>query len=624
MKLPVFPLFLLTLSLSIFADTAPLQEKNEPFIAEEFCYLADHFNEIGKREKAIELYKKALSHQPNNPHAQAKLGAIYYDQNSTDQAIECYRNALSLQHNEAHIYYNLGLCYMKRSEWKDAAEAFKQAVELEPQHQQAHLHLGLVQEKLSQFDIAISAYEKAAELNPDSFEAHHHLGNALRHVERLEEAVEPYRNASRIQPNNIHVLMDLANALNMLNYNEESLELYKKIVEISPNAISALYNFGFTLKKIDRLEEAMKVYEQVLTKKPDYAPVHFSLSSIYLALGNFEKGWPEYEWRWKTYNEQPKKYNRPLWNGEDLHGKTLLIYAEQGLGDTLQFIRYIKELKKQYPTAQFIFETQKPLTQLLKLQPYIDTVIARNEQAPSCDYHIPLMTLPCVLKTDLHTIPADIPYIIPDSNRVTYWKEQLPKDTNFKIGICWQGNARYSTQALRRAVASKSIDLELFKPLAEIAGVSLYVLQRIDGMEQIEQCSFKDKLILFGPEFDTAYGSFMDSAAIIPQLDLIISVDTGVCHLAGALGIPTWVPLPKPADWRWLRNRDDSPWYPSIRLFRQEKIGDWQPVMTRITQAVTECMQNASTKQLSSTEYFGSKPTCEQEQYFDQLIKKIE
>ncbi len=611
------------------ADTSP---DHSSVIAEEYAHLGDHFDSIGKQKKAIELYTKALSFHNNNPHALIKLGNIYYAQHDTSQAIHHYEQAIQLQHEDPHMHFNLGLCYQQQDAWQKAAEQFKRAITLDPMHLNAHLYAGSAYEKLQQYEAAIDTLKKAAELDPRSFDVWHQLGNLYRHVERLEDAVVPYRKAAEQQPNNLHVMMDLANTLNMLNQNEESLKLYQQILAKNPNAISALYNFGFTLKKMDKLERALDVYEQVLAKKPDYAPVHFSLASIYLALGKLEKGWEEYEWRWKAHNESEKKFNIPVWKGEDLVGRSLLVYAEQGLGDTLQFIRYVKALKAKSSHIRIIFETQSSLAPLLKLQPYIDQVVSRGERLPHCHYQIPLMSLPYVLKTRLETIPADIPYITPDKDRLAFWKKQLSQDKNVKIGICWQGNARYSTQALRRAVAAKSLPLQAFKTLAEIPGVSIYSLQQVDGTEQIASCDFQEKLILFDKTFDKTYGSFMDSAAVMQQLDVVVSVDTGVCHLAAAMGVPTWILLPFPADWRWLRNRTDSPWYPSVRLFRQQQLGDWQTPMQDIVASIKNTSNNSSlftrnnppTAPAVEVETQSHQPTREQRQFFEQIIQTLE
>ena len=439
-------------------------------------------------------------------------------------------------------------------------------------------------------------------------------GHTLREQDRIEEAIEPYQVAVQLQPNNIHAMMDLANALHMLNRNMEALEMYKNVLEISPNAISALYNFGFTLKRMGHIEQTLAVYEQVLALKPDYAAARFSRSTLYLTMGDLERGFEEYEWRWKAYNETAKRFNCPMWEGEDLTDHTLLVHAEQGLGDTIQFVRYLKLLKTRFPTLTIVLESQTPLITFLKQQSYIDRIIARNEQPPFAHYQIPLMSIPRVLKTTLETIPQQTPYLEHDEALTAEWKKKLADDQTFKVGICWNGNAQYRSASLRRAVIAKSVELSLLEPLSEIEGVTLYSLQRVTGEDQLQQCTFKDKIGAFDHSFDQQHGRFMDTAAVMQQLDLIITVDTGTAHFAGALHRPTWIMLPFPADWRWLRNRTDSPWYPTVQLFKQTKTGDWQPVIKQITK---ELKRLAAQKKQPITH--GSKPTQQQIDFFRRL-----
>jgi len=609
---------LLFISCTIAADSPDHSHE----LSEEYLLLGTHFEQVGKAEKAAELYTKAVSLDSENPRALTRLGVIYCAQKKTDEAIQVLEHALELQHEDPTLHFTLGQCYQQKDDWSNAATQYKRTIELDPNNLNAHLYAGTAYEKTNQIVSAITAFHHATRLDPAAFEAWHQLGNLYRHIERLEDAITPYRKAMELQPHNAHVIMDLANALNMLNCNEEALELYKVIVEANPGAISALYNFGFTLKKMGKIEEALKIYEQVLPKKPDYAPVHFSLASIYLTLGDYEKGLPEYEWRWKAYNQNDHTDDIPLWNGESLSGRTLLVCAEQGLGDTIQFVRYLKFLKVKYPTAHLIIETQSALAHLLRLQPYIDHVIARHTQRPACDYQIPLMSIPLRVQTRLETIPADIPYLQADGSRLAFWKERLSQDTNFKIGICWQGNARYSTLALRKAVAAKSLALQSLKPLTELQGISIYCLQKIDGLNQITECDFKDKLIMFDEAFDTQHGSFMDSAAVMQQLDLVISVDTAPCHLAAAQGVPTWILLPFPADWRWLRDRSDTPWYPSVRLFRQPALGDWDTPITEMMSALQQTISGNTHETTQASE--PHKTTPEQQRFFEQLMQQLD
>ncbi|TET36909.1 tetratricopeptide repeat protein [Candidatus Dependentiae bacterium] len=448
------------------------------------------------------------------------------------------------------------------------------------------------------------------------FEYYRQRGNQLCQEDRLEEAIEPYKVAVQLQPKNIHAMMDLANAYHMLNHNIEALETYKTILEINPRAITALYNFGFTLKRMGCIEQTLAVYEQVLALKPDYPSARFSRSTLYLTMGDLERGFEEYEWRWKVYNETTQRFNCPMWEGQDLTDHTLLVHAEQGLGDTFQFVRYLKLLKERFPTLTIVLESQNQLITLLTQQPYIDRVIARNEQPPFAHYQIPLMSIPRVVKTTLETIPAQTPYLQIDGPLTQEWKKKLADDHHLKVGICWHGNAQYRTASLRRAVIAKSVTLALLEPLSTIEGVTLYSLQRVTGEDQINECSFKAKMVVFDISFDQQHGRFMDTAAVMKNLDLVITVDTGTAHLAGALNVPTWIMLPFPADWRWLRNRTDSPWYPTVRLFQQTKTGEWEPVIKQIA----EKLKTLVAQRTQGASVHPSEPTKQQLQFFKQVV----
>jgi tetratricopeptide (TPR) repeat protein len=542
-----------------------------------------------EKDKAIIHYKKALKADPNHFNSHIALAKIYYESNQSDLAILHYTHAAKFKNDDARIYYNIGQAYSQKEALSEALEYYLQAIAIDPNHIQARIHVGAIQEKFGKHQDAITTYQNMIAHDPTCFEGYYRLGNLYKNLENLEAALEQYRKAFSLQPQNIYVIMELANTLNMLDYCKEALVFYRTLLEIDRTVISALYNFGYTLKKMGDLDNALMVYNEVLAKKPDYVPALFSRSTIFLAKGDYERGFQEYEWRWKAYNEQPEKYNRPLWEGEDLTNKTLLVYAEQGLGDTLQFVRYLKYIKTHVnQSVHLIFETQDPLYDLLKIQPYIDEILPRSKKPTQCHYHIPLMTLARVLKTRLDTIQSDFPYIHADPILVEQWRKKLNSDTNLKVGICWQGNSGYQTLPLRKAVAAKSIPLKLFEQICNIPGVSLYSLQQVTGVDQIADCPFADKIKHFDDTFDKKNGRFMDTAAVMMAMDVIISVDTATCHLAGALRVPTWILLPNPADWRWLLNRTDSAWYPSVRLFKQPKMGDWQSVINNVARALRE------------------------------------
>lgn len=444
---------------------------------------------------------------------------------------------------------------------------------------------------------ALECYQEALKNNPYHPETLRQLGNNAREKDQFDQAIGYYNTALEANPKNLLAILELANTLNILDRTEESLALYIRALEIQPTNLAALHNFAYSLNKMSRPHDAIMVFKKLTELSPNYALAHFNLSAALLRVGNFEEGWKEYEWRWQAYNESSKRFAQPLWEGEDLRGKRIVVFAEQGLGDTKQFMRYVPMLKEK--GAYVIFETQAALINLLRLCPYLDEVIIRNEKLPDFDFQIPLMTLPLRFNTTVETIPHKIPYLYADPKLVTEWKEKLSADKNFKIGICWHGNGNYPTQPLRRSVESKSIPLAKLAQLAKLEHVSIYSLQQIDGLDQLASLDQDTKIIQFPADFDKKNGRFMDTAAVMLNLDLVISVDTSTVHLAGGLGVQTWLLLPEPPDWRWILNRTDSPWYPTMRLFKQEKLGDWDNVMLAITQNLLPLIEQHKQKHLT-------------------------
>lgn len=414
------------------------------------------------------------------------------------------------------------------------------------------------------------------------------LADALRENQQHEPASLYLREALNLRPNDVTIMFDLANTLNMAHLNDEALNMYYQLLAKCPTHKTILYNTAYTLKKMGRMADAMLFYDATLEQDPEYPEARFSRSLAYLVSGDFERGWPEYEWRWKRsgYPEQ-RTFKEPMWDGSDLHGKTIYVYGEQGLGDTFEFLRYAKVLKEQYG-ARVIVSVQSPLVTIVSLCPYIDKVISLKQQPLVFDYQIALMSLPNILKTTIDTVPNEIPYLYADQKLVQKWKEYLAKDKNFKIGICWQGNNNYSTAALRSVVAAKSLSAEKFAKLLRVPGVTLYSLQQQTGIDQLANLPPSFSLHVFDGDFDNTSGRFMDTAGVIKNLDLIITIDTSMAHFSAALGAPTWVLLPNPADWRWLLDCNDTPWYPNMRLFRQTDHGDWDSVMENISQELAK------------------------------------
>jgi len=385
------------------------------------------------------------------------------------------------------------------------------------------------------------------------------------------------------------------------NY-QKSFCLYKELLQNDPENTQLMFDTAYVLKKLHRYDEAIELYEKIFAH-PNYThnpKVKLSASHAYLISGNFEKGLPLFEYRWfhpPSYNQKLKNY---LQNHERLDKKTVLLKTEFGLGDTMQFIRYAKLLKEKGATV--IVEGQKPLVELLSLCPYIDTVVTKQNQNIHSDFTCQLMSLPFIFNTRLRpnlanastdkqgfvgqaleTISDDIPYLHADKNLEQKWSSHIDPES-FNIGICWHADPHKNSDntIVQKDGESKSIPLKLLAQLSDIKNVRLYSLQKVDGLDQLKKLPQSYLVHSFGKKFDEKHGAFMDTAAVIQHLDLVITIDTSVAHLAGALGKQVWVLLPHTADWRWLQNRNDSPWYPTMKLFRQPKPKDWKSVVDEI------------------------------------------
>jgi len=566
---------------------------------EEYLKIAKKYSKENQKEKAIEYYKKAIEFNANNLLANFDIGCLLYADGKPKEAIEYYKKAIEIDPNCSQAYFNVSLCYMQTKDEEKAIQYLKTLLEIKPDYAKAYRQLGLLLQKNKKDEEAVHYLKKATSLN-ETFDLLILTGRSLKNLDRIEESMQYFRKAKEKNPENVLALLELANTLNIQCKGqkdlEEALALYKKVLEKDPSLNSVRYNIAYTLKRLDRVEESLKYYKESVKANPEYAQARFSLGLAHLVLGDFDHGWPEYEYRWQAYKETPKKYEMPIWDGSNPAGKTILVCAEQGLGDSFQFIRYTQILKRLGATV--VFETQKALKDVFSLCPYIDKVIPRGTPIPTCDYQIYLLSLPLKFKTTVDTVPDHIPYLKANPELVDYWREQLSPDKNFKIGVCWQGNRFYRTQALQHAVSAKSISLKLLKPLADIPGVSLYSLQKMSGEDQLKDIDFD--LHVFDKDFDDSHGRFMDTAAVIKNLDLVISVDTSICHLAAALGAPVWNMLPKPADWRWLLKTQKTPWYPNMKLFRQKNIGDWeglvQTVAAELLDVVNKTRKKTETK----------------------------
>lgn len=573
-------------SLLFYGDSICMHEDmSAARTAQNLCTQAQQLIIAQDYQQAQPLLEEALRLDPHSVKAHFYYANLLFNKGDYEEALHAYEKTAEMLPEHPDIFCNLGICANILNRTHDAIVYFEKAIALEPSCTLAYTQLIASWEKLQNDGEALAICKRLLALEPTHREGLLSAGNIARRMGNFEDAEWYYRAVYTHNAHDAQAIMELASVLTTLEEYEEALELYRDALLLKPEQLSLYYNLGFVLKKLGYYHEAAALYNQVIAQKPDYAMAHFSLGLTYLTLGDLEAGFREYEWRWKAYEEAPLISLMPLWDGSPLAGKKIYVIAEQGYGDTFQFMRYLQLLKKQ--GAYIIFAPQQALIPLMKQHAYIDEVVSPRDSVTLCDYYAPLMSLPLLCNTRMDTIPVSIPYIQPDSELVSVWGTYLENHTTapYKVGICWHGNSQYKDVMLRRIVTQKSCPLALFEQLAQVPGVQLFSLQKISGLEELQQTD-AHCVHIFPAEIDGAHGRFMDTAAIISQLDLVVSVDTSIAHLAAALGVETWNLLPEPADWRWMLESSTTPWYPNMRLFRQAQRGDWHGLMLSVRDAL--------------------------------------
>jgi Flp pilus assembly protein TadD len=426
--------------------------------------------------------------------------------------------------------------------------------------------------KRGDVDQALKHYRRAVEIAPDHADAWNNMGVILYERKQFAAAVACHRRAVLATPSKVHY-RNLGNILRQTLHFEEAAEIYGRLLALDPNDPETLHHHGTLLHSLGDDEGAVNAFSRAIERLPQNHDIRWDRSLVLLASGEFKRGFAEYEARWHVTKVAPRQLPVPLWQGESIARRSILVHAEQGLGDTLQFVRYVPMLVKK--KARVVLAVQPELTRLLKGIAGLAAVLPYDGKLPVTDFYVPLMSLPLRFGTTLETIPANIPYLSAPADLSA--KLKRPPGTKLAIGIVWAGGATHPGDRHR------SIAVDKFLALADLPGVSLYSLQKGPGAGDLAASGGS---ALIHDDIASALRDFAATAAALTQLDLIISADTAIVHLAGAMGRPCWVLLPYVADWRWLRKRDDSPWYPTLRLFRQETPGDWHDVMRRVRAAV--------------------------------------
>jgi type IV pilus biogenesis/stability protein PilW len=542
---------------------------------------ASSHHKAGRFAEAEALYGKILDARPDAPGILSKLGAALAAQGKFDAARQALDRAIRLDPVVAEAHSNLGGVLQIQGNLEAAVQSFRRALDIDPGLAAAHVNLGNILLKQGEAEAAAAAYRKTLDINPDFAQAHNGLGAAMLAQGQLEEAETAFRRALELDPDHAETHNNLGNLLRAQGKFDQAVESFGHALARRPDLVEAHTNLGNALKSRGDMDNAVESFRRALDIDPENAETHWNLAQVLLLQGRLREGWSEYEWRTKCGDFRSMIWNvdGPKWDGGDLDGKTILLYAEQGLGDTLQFIRYARGIAQK--GGEVVVKCLPALSALIQTAPGVARVVSRIDRSVPYEVQASLASLPHILGTEEETTPADVPYLTADQDRVETWRRHLG-DTGFRVGINWQGSPSY------KADWNRSMALRFFEPLAKVPGVRLISLQKKNGLEQLEDLPEGMSVETLGDDFDEGPDAFIDTAAVMMSLDLIISSDTSIAHLAGALAQPVWTLLPFVPDWRWMLERGDTPWYPTMRLFRQQTHGDWPGVFSRVENALLQ------------------------------------
>ena len=531
----------------------------------------------GDHQRAVELIRHALEIDPNHATAHLNLGNALAAMQHHELALACFERALQLRPDYADAHMNRGNLFSRTGQLDEALVDYDRALLINPEHVDVLINRGNVLRTLGRRQEAMTDYELALQFRPNSAPGHYNRGNIMQDLQRHADAIVCYDQAFAIDPNFAEAANNRSVSLLALDRPEEALKSVETALALKPDYPFATYNRGNALRDLGNYSLALACYAEVQQRTPDYGRAHWNEALCRLLIGDFERGWQKHEWRWKTdtFTSPVRGFTEPLWLGDaPLQGKTILLHAEQGFGDTLQFCRYSSLVAALGATV--VLEVQPALMSLLSQLEGVSQLVASGTPLPPFDYQCPLMSLPAALHTTLTTIPA-APYLSADPVQAEAWRDRLGTRSRPRVGLVWSGNS-FHVNDRKRSI-----------PLAQVVPLLSGKFQFISLQKELrvsDQATMDQHPEIFDPR--DQLGDFADTAALVSVLDLVITVDTAIAHLAGALGKPVWLLLPAIPDWRWLLERDDSPWYASARLFRQPEPFDWNSVIGKVSQALSE------------------------------------
>lgn len=541
----------------------------------------DH-HRAGRLAEAETLYRQAVARNANDPRALHLLGAVLVQRRRPDLAVPLLRAAARVAPHVPDIHHALGEALRLTGAAADAEAAYQKAISLRPLFPQAHHALGLALVAQRKVEAALASWRRAIQIKPDFPDPYVNLGTLLAERKQFDEAAAALTQAITLNPNFAAAHNNLANVLDESGDPTGAIAHWQAALRIQPRYLDALVNLGRRLNLLGRHDESIDVLTRALAIQPEHASARFLRGIALLLRGDLATGFADY--RYRTLAPELRLHNRtltqPEWDGRsDLTGRHVLIHSEQGLGDAIQFVRYAPLLAER--GARVSLECAAEIATLMTTVPGIGRIIPRGQPLPPVDVHAPVLDLPRLFGTTLETVPANVPYLAADPQRAARWGALLAGTSTrgSRVGLVWAGSPKHANDK------NRSIPLKLFDPLADVPGRVFYSLQKGPHAAAQVRDDPAPRLRLIDHTADLH--DFADTAALLAQLDLIITVDTSVAHLAGAMARPVWVLLPHHPDWRWMLGRSDSPWYPTMRLFRQPAAGDWRSVLTTVAAALS-------------------------------------
>jgi tetratricopeptide (TPR) repeat protein len=539
---------------------------------------ANTLKALKRFEEALATYDRAIAVQPDFAVALCNRGITLKELRQFDNALASYDRALAIKPDYAEALNYRGNALRELKRLPEALASYQRAIALRPDYTDALNNCANALKGLKRFSDALAYYNRVLELRPNHAETLNNRGNALRELKRFDEALANYDRALAARPDYADALNNRGIALQWLNRFDEALSSYNRAAELWPNYAEALNNRGNALQQLQRFDEALASYDRAIAVRPEFAEFHYNKALCMLLVGDLDRGWQEHEWRWQCQwlRKSKRAFAQPLWTGaESIAGKTVLLHAEQSFGDTIQFCRYAPLIEDR--GARVVLEVPRPLHRLMTTLTGTTQIIPRGDAPPEFDFHCPLMSLPLACGTRLETIPSITPYLRADPAAASVWSKKIGRKRRPWIGLAWSGRPTHVNDH------NRSMSLRSLLPLLE-TDATFISLQKDIRADDVAILKDQKGLI----DLTDALEDFSDTAALISKLDLVISVDTSIAHLAGALAKSVWVLMPFLPDWRWQLNRDDSPWYPTARLFRQDQTRTWDAVVARVRVALSK------------------------------------